>query len=113
MYTETDHLKEEIVKKVITGVIKFDQAARQLRVTSRTVQNYCFRFQKHGPQGLKDRRTGNHRKLSPMEEAAIVNYKLERPQRSARLIRDRLRLGVTEETVRLILVKHRLTGNGA
>ena len=82
-------------------------------MTPRTVQNYCYRFLKDGPQGLKDRRTGNHRKLSPLEKAAIVTYKLDRPQRSARLIRDRLRLGVSEEAVRLILVKHRLSGSGA
>ena len=113
MYTETQLLKEEVIKKVITGKIKYDQAARQLRVTSRTVQNYCSRFLKDGPQGLKDRRRGNHRKISPLQEVAIVTYKLERPQRSARLIRDRLRLGVSEEAVRLVLVKHRLSGSGA
>ena len=57
MYTETNLLKEDIVKKVVTGKIKYEQAARQLRVTSRTVQNYCYRFLKDGPQRLKDRRT--------------------------------------------------------
>ncbi len=113
MYIETAILKEELVKKVITKQINCDEAARQLRVTPRTVQNYCYRFLKGGPEGLKDRRTGNHRKLSLLEKAAIVTYKLDRPQRSARLIRDRLRLGVSEEAVRLILVKHRLSGSGA
>jgi len=113
MYIETAILKEELVKKVITKQIKCDEAARQLRVTPRTVQNYCYRFLHDGSQGLKDRRTGNHRKLSSLEKAAIVTYKLERPQRSARLIRDRLGLGVSEEAVRLILVKHRLSGRGA
>ncbi len=113
MYTETNLLKEDIVKKVVAGKIKYEKAARQLRVTSRTVQNYCSRFLKDGSEGLRDRRRGNNRKLSPLQEVAIVTYKLERPQRSARLIRDRLRLGVSEEAVRLILVKHRLSGSGA
>lgn len=112
MYTGKWALKEEIIRRVISGEIKYSQAAQALRVTSRTVQNYCSRFLKDGPRGLKDRRTGNHHKLSPGEEAAIVTYKLERPRRSARLIRDRLGLGVSEEAVRLILVKHRLSGTG-
>jgi len=113
MYIEKAILKEELVKKVITKHITCDEAARQLRVTPRTVQNYRYRLLNDGPQGLKDRRTGNHRKLSSLEKAAIVTYKLDRPQCSARLIRDRLLLGVSEEAVRLILVKHRLNGSGA
>ncbi len=113
MYTETGFLKEEVVRRVVCGEIKFKQAAQQLKVTSRTIHNYCSRFLKEGPKGLKDRRSGNHYKLSPLEESAIVSFKTQRPRRSARLIRDRLRLRVSEEAVRLILVKHRLSGTGA
>jgi transposase len=113
MYTKTGFFKEEVIKQVISGEIKYKQAARQLNVTSRTIQNYCSRFLKEGPKGLRDRRSGNHYKLSSQEEAAIVGFKLQRPNRSARLIRDRLRLGVSEEAVRLILVKHQLNGTGA
>jgi transposase len=112
MFTKTQYLKEEIVKKVVSGEIGYCQAAQLLRVTSRTIQNYCSRFLKAGTQGLKDKRTGNHHKLSAKEEAAIVLFKLQRPRRSARLIRDRLQLSVSEEAVRLILVKHRLSGTG-
>ncbi len=110
MYIETGFLKEEIVRKVVSGEIRFKQAAQQLKVTSRTIQNYCSRFLKDGPKGLRDRRSGNHYKLSPLEESAIVSFKLQRPRRSARLIRDRLRLSVSEEAVRLILAKHHLNG---
>ncbi len=100
----------EIVKDVIIGKLSNNEAAEQLKVTPRTIQNYCRRFLDRGPEGLADRRSGNHRKITPCEEAAIIAFKLERPQRSARLIRDRLHLNVCEEAVRLILAKHRLNG---
>ena len=110
MFLEKQTLKREIVKDVITGKLRCDQAARQLGVTPRTVQNYRRRFLERGPDGLEDRRRGNHRKITAREEAAIIAFKLERPKRSARLIRDRLCLNVSEETVRLILAKHHLNG---
>lgn len=100
--------KEEIIRGVVARKLSYAEAARQLRVTPRTVHNYYHRFLEHGAQGLKDRRKGNYRKLSLDQEATIVQYKLERPQRSARLIRDRLGLKVSEEAVRLVLVKHHL-----
>ena len=100
----------ELVKDVIIGKLSNSEAADQLKVTTRTIQNYCRRFLDRGPEGLEDRRTGNHKKITPREEAAIIAFKLERPQRSARLIRDRLHLNVSEEAVRLILAKHRLNG---
>ena len=110
MFLEKQTLKREIVKDVITGKLRCDQAARQLGVTPRTIQNYRRRFLERGPDGLEDRRRGNHRKITAREEAAIIAFKLERPKRSARLIRDRLCLNVSEETVRLILAKHHLNG---
>jgi len=110
MFLEKQTLKREIVKDVITGKLRCDQAASQLGVTPRTVQNYCRRFLERGPDGLEDQRKGNHRKITAREEAAIIASKLERPKRSARLIRDRLRLNVSEEAVRLILAKHHLNG---
>ena len=110
MLLEKQSLKREIIKDVITGKLRCDQAARQLEVTPRTVQNYRRRFLERGPAGLDDRRRGNHRKITAREEASIIAFKLERPKRSARLIRDRLGLNVSEETVRLILAKHHLNG---
>jgi len=103
-------IKEEVIREVVCGRRKRSEAARELGVTSRTVHNYFQRFLKHGPEGLKDQRRGSYRKITSVEEAAIVASKRERPLRSARLIRNRLKLRVSEETVRLILVKHRLNG---
>ncbi len=103
-------LRQQVVKAVINKTLCHREAAQRLGVTERTIQNYCRRFLDHGPEGLKDCRTGNYRKLTPIEEAAIVSFKRERPQRSARLIRDRLRLKVSEQAVRDILAKYHLNG---
>ncbi len=100
--------REKVIKGILTRKLKLNEAARELGVTPRTVHNYFHRFLQHGSEGLKDHRKGNRRKLTPEEEAAIVACKLERPERSVRRIRDRLGLKVSEEAVRLVLVKHRL-----
>jgi transposase len=101
-------LREKVIKQVLTGRQRYHDAARRLGVTPRTIHNYFQRFLENGSEGLKDHRRGNHRKLTPEEEAAIIAYKQERPQRSVRLIRDLLKLEVSEEAVRLVLVKHGL-----
>ena len=101
--------REKVIKGLLTRKLRYDEAARELGVTPRTIHNYFHRFLQYGSEGLKDHRKGNHRKLTPAEEAAIVEYKQQRPQRSARMIRDLLGLKVSEETVRLVLVKHDLS----
>jgi transposase len=109
MEGESHLLKEQVIRELLIGNRKHKEAAHELGVTPRTIHNYLHRFLQNGPEGLKDRRKGgNHRKLTPAEEAAIVASKQERPHRSTRLIRDRLGLNVSEEAVRLILVKHSL-----
>lgn len=100
--------REKVVKGLLTRRLKYSEAARELGVTPRTVHNYFQRFLQHGSEGLKDHRKGNHRKLTLAEEEAIIACKQERPQRSARLIRDLLGLKISEEAVRLVLVKHNL-----
>jgi len=101
-------LREKVIKELLTRRLKRREAARELGVTPRTIHNYFHRFLEQGSEGLKDHRKGNHRKLTVAEEEAIVACKQERPQRSARLIRDLLGLKVSEEAVRLVLVKHHL-----
>jgi transposase len=103
---ERERVKEDIVKEVLEKRIKPKDAARALGVSVRTVRNYIRRYIHNGTDGLKDRRRGNYHKLTPVDEHAIIRSKLERPQRSARFIRDRLGLKVTPETVRLVLVKY-------
>lgn len=108
MDAEKSTQKERVIEELISRKRRYREAAEELGVTPRTVYNYFLRFTKYGPEGLKDRRKGNRRKITPEEEAAIVACKKERLHRSARSIRNRLRLKVSEETVRLILVKHGL-----
>jgi len=108
MTAEALVLRERVIKQVLTGRQRYPDAARRLGVTPRTIHNYFQRFLENGSEGLKDHRRGNHRKLTPEEEAAIIACKQERPQRSVRLVRNLLGLKVSEEAVRLVLVKHHL-----
>jgi transposase len=100
--------REKVVKGLLTRKLRFNEAARELGVTPRTIHNYFHRFLEQGTEGLRDRRRGNYRKLTLAEEAAIIACKHQRPQRSTRLIRDILGLKVSVEAVRLILVKNHL-----
>ena len=76
--------------------------------TKRTVNRYIRRYLEHGFEGLKDRWRSNYQKLNEKDERRIVQCKLEGKHRSARFIRDRLKLLVHEDTVRRVLVKHHL-----
>jgi transposase len=92
----------------LRGVISRLEAARALEVSLRTVKRYLRRYLEGGDEALRDRRSGHNGKLTETDEARIVACKGERVHRSARFIRDHLRLVVNEETVRLVLVKHGL-----
>lgn len=72
------------------------------------MNRYLARFVEAGPAGLLDRRQSNYRKLDAAAEGRIVQAKLDGPHRSARLLRDLLRLPVHPDTVRRVLVKHHL-----
>ena len=108
MQIEALVLREKVIKDLLKRKRRYTEAARELGVTPRTIHNYFHRFVEHGSEGLKDHRKGNHRKLTSDEEAAIIAFKQEKPQRSTRLIRNLLGLKVSEEAVRLVLVKHGL-----
>jgi len=76
--------------------------------TKRTVNRCIRRYLENGFEGLKGRWRSNYWKLNEKDERRIVQCKLEGKHRSARFIRDRLRLLVHEDTVRRVLVKHHL-----
>jgi transposase len=97
-----------IIRGVIDGRLGHEEAAKELRVSVRTVRNYVRKFLAHGPDGLVDHRRGHFRKIGTEHESRIVTCKLDYPHRSARWIKDRLMLPVSVEAVRQILVKHRL-----
>jgi transposase len=86
-------------------------AAELLETSVRTIANYKKRYAVHGALGLVDRRHGNFRKMTPQTEKQIVECKLQKPHRSARWIGHWLKLDMSVETVRQVLVKHHLNGN--
>lgn len=98
----------KIVKSVTTNRITRKQAAKRLGVSIRTIHNYVKHYLMYGPEGLQDRRRGHFRKIEPDQEYRILACKLDQPSSSARWVRDRLKLPVSVETVRQILLKHRL-----
>jgi transposase len=106
---------QEVVRRVLEMVLckqlTVSEASELLESSVRTVFTYIKRYQHKGPAGLVDRRHGNHHKLTPEMEKQIIEYKLQKPQRSACWIRNRLKLDVTVECIRMVLVKHGLNHN--
>lgn len=105
----------EIVRRVTQMVIDKNisprGAADLLEADVRTVYNCAKRYALQGAVGLIDHRRGTYRKLTAEMELRIVECKRQKPQRSARWIRNWLRLDVSVECVRRILVKHNLHGD--
>ena len=50
------------------------QIAVAVGVSRRTVQDWVYRYNKSGLQGLTDRRGGNHRHLKPKQEQQVCEY---------------------------------------
>jgi transposase len=96
------------VKNVTANRITRKQAAKSLGVSLRTIHNYVKYYLDQGPEGLQDHRRGHFRKIEPEQEFSILTCKLDRPSSSARWVRDRLKLPVSVEAVRQVLLKHRL-----
>jgi transposase len=107
----------EIIRRVTQMVIDKTlnpyMAAELLETSVRTISNYTKRYALHGALGLVDHRRGNYRKVTPETEKQIVQCKLQKPHRSAQWIRHWLKLDVSVETVRKVLVKHHLNSNGS
>ena len=100
--------EKKTVQEVIKGTLEPLEAAEILGVHPRTIYRYVQNFLDLGPQGLLDRRRGNFHRLTDEQEARIVACKLSKPRRSAHWIRNYLKLPVSVEAVRLVLVKYHL-----
>jgi transposase len=105
---KSKEIAAKVTEMVIEGQLSRLEAAELLEATLRTIHNYVKKYVKHGPEGLIDHRCGHHRKLTSEQVARIVECKVQRPHRSARWIRDWLKLPVSVETVRQTLMKHGL-----
>lgn len=102
------HAIKKTIAKVIDNRMTRKQAARTLRVSPRTIHNYVRKYLDQGPDGLLDHRRGHFRKIDPELEGRIVALRLDRPTYSARWLRDRMKLNVSVEAVRQVLLKYRL-----
>ena len=108
MGQEAFEFKKELISKVITKKVTKKEASSKLGKSLKTISRYIKKFLIFGPEGLKDRRKSNYRKISLKDELNIVQCKREGLHRSARFIRDKLKLKVCERTVWYYLVKHKL-----
>jgi transposase len=103
---KSSEIAARVIQKVIAGELRPAVAAERLEVSVRTIYNHIKKYSEHGLEGLIDHRCGHYHKINPEEQRQIISYKIRRPQRSTRWIRDRLKLKVSVEAVRQVLIKH-------
>lgn len=105
----TKELRVLTVKSWLKGEIRKDKAAEILDCTLRSIERYRVKFLAQGDMGLVDHRHSNYHKLTPEHREDIVQLKKKDGWRSARNIRDRLKLVVGEHQVERIIVQAGLT----
>jgi transposase len=98
-------LKVSIIQEVVKGKLTVNEAAKRLSVTKRAIRYHKARFYRFGPKGLKDKRRGNNYRLTGSDKLKIKEMKKQGPWRSARFIRDQLKLRVDQSTVQRVIVK--------
>ena len=106
-----DQLREtqrKTIQEVVRGSLDRRAAAEILGVSPKTIKRYVKKFLDQGPEGLLDRRHGNFHRLGAEHIARIVALKQEKPHRSAQWLLNNLKLPVSVEAVRMVLVKHHL-----
>lgn len=101
--------RENLVNAYVNGKLSKERTAELLGCTPRTVGNYAVRYIKYGTSGLVDHRHSNNHKLNREQRKTIVDLKEKDRWRSARNIRDHLRLSVNKKTVWKILKEAGLT----
>lgn len=91
--------KERVIKALLADEINIQQAANLLGCSRRSIERYRKTFLNKGSEGLRDHRHSNYLKLKPSQIQEIINLKGKDRWRSARNVRDKLKLPVTEQTV--------------
>jgi len=97
--------RENLVRAFVEDKLSKERTAELLGCTSRTVGNYAKAYLKHDVDGLVDHRHSNHHKLSSQQRQNIIDLKTKDRWRSARNIRDCLKLPVHKNTVSVILAQ--------
>jgi len=78
--------KQDIVRNVLLKKLGNDEACLLLTCTKKTLGNYLKKATERGLEVLKDKRGGNHRKLTRKQELMLVIAKKEGRWRSARKV---------------------------
>lgn len=97
--------RQTILLSFLAGEISKQKAADILSCTPRTIENYRKQYKTKGKDGLRDHRRSNNFKLSEHKKAAIIRLKKKDRWRSARNIRDELKLSISDKQVRRIIIK--------
>ena len=97
--------REEVLLAFLNGEISKKRAAELLTCTTRTIENYRRMYRNKGKDGLRDHRHSNHRKITEQEKQIVTALKEKDRWRSARNVRDALRLSVHRTTVARIFKK--------
>lgn len=95
--------RENLVNAYVNGKLSKGRTAELLGCTPRTVGNYANKYIKYKTKGLIDHRHSNNGKLSEDQKKTIIDLKDKERWRSARNIRDHLKLSVNKKTVWIIL----------
>lgn len=101
--------RENLINAYVNGKLSKGRTAELLGCTQRTVGNYTVSYIKYGTSGLIDKRHSNNHKLNKEQRRIIIKLKTEESWRSARNIRDHLKLSVHKKTIWEILHKEGLT----
>jgi len=96
------------IKSWLKGEISKTKAADILDCRVRTVERYRVRFLDKGEEGLVDQRKSNNSKISQEQRQAAIDLKKTDSWRSARNVRDRLKIPVSERWLQEIFVKEGL-----
>lgn len=97
--------RREVLQALLNDEINVQKAADLLGCSRRSIERYRTAFLTQGIEGLRDHRHSNNRKLSSKQKSQILTLKEKDRWRSARNIRDKLELPVSEQHVERIIVK--------
>ena len=100
--------RENLINAYVNGKLSKERTAELLGCTLRTVGNYANSYIKYGVSGLIDHRHSNNHKLNQQKQS-IIDLKKREPWRSARNIRDHLKLSVNKRTIARLLEKEGLS----
>jgi len=96
--------RQTVILSFLAGEITKLKAAEVLGCTTRTIENYRIAYKAKGLEGIKDHRKSNYFKLSSEQKEKIIQLKKKDRWRSARNIRDHLKLSVSEQHIQRLIV---------